>query len=212
MQKMQRTAPPCRRQGKHCGSIPLYDQNAFCSGGSVKSGRKSDRSNESSKGKLYTVRTVSGDHRKHGFRLYNDFVKEAGIEGVSKDAVKQAAKKNQNPLQRIVTALAEIFAPLIPAIITGGLILGFRNCIDSLYLFENGTKTLCDISQFWWDRQLSVADRRSCVPYASGGNMLVCDEENGNYTDAGNRSRPYPCFRTASERLFCSYYSGSGYS
>lgn len=81
--------------------------------------------------------------------FYNDFVKEAGIEGVSKDVVKQAAKKNQNPLQRIVTALAEIFAPLIPAIITGGLILGFRNCIDSLYLFENGTKTLCDISQFW---------------------------------------------------------------
>lgn len=81
--------------------------------------------------------------------FYNDFVKVAGVEGVSKDAVKQAAKQNQNVLQRIVTALAEIFAPLIPAIITGGLILGFRNCIDSLYLFENGTKTLCDISQFW---------------------------------------------------------------
>lgn len=81
--------------------------------------------------------------------FYSDFVKEAGIEGVSKDAVKQAAKKNQNVLQRVVTALAEIFAPLIPAIITGGLILGFRNCIDSLYLFESGTKTLCDISQFW---------------------------------------------------------------
>ncbi len=81
--------------------------------------------------------------------FYNDFVKEAGIEGVSKDAVKQAAKKNQNVLQRVITALAEIFAPLIPAIITGGLILGFRNCIDSIYLFENGTKTLCDISQFW---------------------------------------------------------------
>ena len=81
--------------------------------------------------------------------FYNDFIKEAGMEGVSKDAVKQAAKKNQNVLQRIVTALAEIFAPLIPAIITGGLILGFRNCIDSLYLFENGTKTLCDMNQFW---------------------------------------------------------------
>lgn len=67
--------------------------------------------------------------------FYNDFVAVAGIEGVSKDAVKQAAKKNQNVLQRIVTALAEIFAPLIPAIITGGLILGFRNCIDSLYLY-----------------------------------------------------------------------------
>ena len=81
--------------------------------------------------------------------FYNDFIAVSGIEGVSKDAVKNAAKKNQNVLQRIITALAEIFAPLIPAIITGGLILGFRNCIDSLYLFENGAKTLCDISQFW---------------------------------------------------------------
>lgn len=81
--------------------------------------------------------------------FYNDFIEVAGIEGVSKDAVKQAAKKNQNLLQRIVSVLAEIFAPLIPAIITGGLILGFRNCIDSIYFFENGTKTLCDISQFW---------------------------------------------------------------
>ena len=81
--------------------------------------------------------------------FYNDFIAVAGIEGVSKDAVKSAAKQNQNVVQRIMTALAEIFAPLIPAIIVGGLILGFRNCIDSLYLFENGTKTLCNISQFW---------------------------------------------------------------
>ena len=81
--------------------------------------------------------------------FYKDFTAVAGIEGVSKDAVKQAAKQNQNVLQRMIGALAEIFAPLIPAIITGGLILGFRNCIDSMYLFENGTKTLCDISQFW---------------------------------------------------------------
>lgn len=81
--------------------------------------------------------------------FYNDFTAVAGIEGVSKEAVKSAAKQNQNVVQRIMTALAEIFAPLIPAIIVGGLILGFRNCIDSLYLFENGTKTLCDMSQFW---------------------------------------------------------------
>lgn len=81
--------------------------------------------------------------------FYNDFISAAGVEGVSKDAVKQAAKKNQNVVQRVIAAMAEIFAPLIPAIITGGLILGFRNCIDSLYLLENGTKTLCDVSQFW---------------------------------------------------------------
>lgn len=81
--------------------------------------------------------------------FYNDFIAVSGIDGVSKDAVKSAAKQNQNALQRIMSVLAEIFAPLIPAIITGGLILGFRNCIDSIYFFGNGTQTLCDISQFW---------------------------------------------------------------
>lgn len=81
--------------------------------------------------------------------FYNDFVAVAGIEGVSKDAVKKAAQQNQNFLQRAVAVVAEIFAPLIPAIITGGLILGFRNCIDQLYLFEDGTKTLVEISRFW---------------------------------------------------------------
>ena len=60
------------------------------------------------------------------FLVYNDFAEVAGIEGVSKDAVKKAAMQNQTLLQRIMSSLAEIFAPLIPAIIVGGLILGFR--------------------------------------------------------------------------------------
>ena len=81
--------------------------------------------------------------------FYNDFTAISGIEGVSKDEAKSAAKQNQNALQRIMTALAEIFAPLIPAIITGGLILGFRNVIDSMYIFAGGTATLVQLSQFW---------------------------------------------------------------
>lgn len=81
--------------------------------------------------------------------FYNDFTAVAGLEGVSKDAVKQAAKKNQNVVQRIMTNLAEIFAPLIPAIIVGGLILGFRNVIGEIKMFEEGTKTLVEVSQLW---------------------------------------------------------------
>lgn len=81
--------------------------------------------------------------------FYNDFVAVAGIEGVSKEAVKNAAKKNQNPVQQLMSNLAEIFAPLIPAIIVGGLILGFRNIIGEIRMFENGTMTLIEISQFW---------------------------------------------------------------
>jgi len=81
--------------------------------------------------------------------FYNEFIAISGIEDASKEEVKSAARANQNVLQRIMGAIAEIFAPLIPAIIVGGLILGFRNCIDSIYFFNNGTQTLVDISQFW---------------------------------------------------------------
>lgn len=81
--------------------------------------------------------------------FYNDFVAVSGIEGVSKAEVKQVSKSNQNKLQKLMGDLGEIFAPLIPALICGGLILGFRNVIDQIAMFENGTKTLVEISQFW---------------------------------------------------------------
>ena len=81
--------------------------------------------------------------------FYNEFTAYAGIEGVSKDAVKAAAKTGQNPAQRIMGALGEIFAPLIPALICGGLILGFRNVIGEINFFAGGTQSLADISQFW---------------------------------------------------------------
>ncbi len=80
---------------------------------------------------------------------YNDFTEVAGIDGVSKDAVKAAAKQNQNIVQKAMSNLAEIFAPLIPAIIVGGLILGFRNVIGEIKMLEDGTKTLIEVSQFW---------------------------------------------------------------
>lgn len=81
--------------------------------------------------------------------FYNDFVAVSGLEGVSKDAVKNAAKQNQSWLQRLMSSLAEIFAPLIPAIIVGGLILGFRNVIGEIAFFDGGTRTLTQISVFW---------------------------------------------------------------
>lgn len=81
--------------------------------------------------------------------FYNDFIEISGVEGVSKEAVKSSAKNQQTKLQKIMSNLGEIFAPIIPALICGGLILGFRNCIDSIMFFENGTKTLVQISQFW---------------------------------------------------------------
>ncbi|EGJ27220.1 PTS system trehalose-specific EIIBC component [Streptococcus porcinus] len=81
--------------------------------------------------------------------FYNDFTAVSGVEGVSKEVAKSAAKSNQNVFQRVMTMLAEIFTPIIPAIIVGGLILGFRNLIDSVpWGFLDG-KTVVEVSKFW---------------------------------------------------------------
>lgn len=89
--------------------------------------------------------------------FYNEFTDIAGVEGVSKDEAKSEAKSNQNWLQRFMSNIAEIFAPIIPAIIVGGLILGFRNILEGVKMFTdsgaldfvNGTKTITDMSVFW---------------------------------------------------------------
>ncbi|MGT2887910.1 PTS system trehalose-specific EIIBC component [Streptococcus didelphis] len=98
--------------------------------------------------------------------FYNDFTAVSGLEGVSKEAAKSAAKSNQNPLQRVMTMLAEIFTPIIPAIIVGGLILGFRNILSGIPLeflgqqVERGKlvfdaagqpvwNTIVNVSPFW---------------------------------------------------------------
>lgn len=81
--------------------------------------------------------------------FYNDFTAVSGIEGVSKEAAKSAAKSNQNPIQRVMTTLAEIFTPLIPALIVGGLFLGLQNVLGSIQFSNLGGKTIVEVSKFW---------------------------------------------------------------
>ena len=81
--------------------------------------------------------------------FYNEFTAKAGVEAVSKDDAKKAGRQNLSLLQRVISHLGEIFSPLIPAIVVGGLILGFRNVIGDIKLLESGTKSLIEVSQFW---------------------------------------------------------------
>lgn len=82
-------------------------------------------------------------------QFYNEFSSISGLEGVSKEQGKAAAKQNLNPVQRAISVLAEIFTPLIPALVIGGLILGFRNVLEGIpFGFLDG-QTIVEVSQFW---------------------------------------------------------------
>lgn len=77
--------------------------------------------------------------------FYKDFIEVAGIAEASKTEVKQIANDKMNGFQRVIGIFAEIFAPLIPVIIAGGLILGFRNIIGDLAIFGDGKQTLTSL-------------------------------------------------------------------
>ncbi|WP_423840222.1 PTS trehalose transporter subunit IIBC [Vibrio mytili] len=79
--------------------------------------------------------------------VYKMLIELTGKSEASKDEAKNAARQNMNIIERGISHLAEIFVPLLPAIITGGLILGFRNVIGDIKMFDG--QTLTEISQFW---------------------------------------------------------------
>ncbi|SUU43678.1 PTS system trehalose(maltose)-specific transporter subunits IIBC [Actinobacillus ureae] len=75
-------------------------------------------------------------------------LEKTGLANVDKEQVKATARQNQKGYERLISHMADIFIPLLPALISGGLILGFRNVISDIAMFENGTKTLVQVSSF----------------------------------------------------------------
>ncbi|MCG1010621.1 PTS system trehalose-specific EIIBC component [Salinicoccus sp. ID82-1] len=63
------------------------------------------------------------------------FEEETGKGGGTKDEVKAAAAQKMNPLQRFIKMLGDIFIPILPAIVTAGLLLGINNLLTVQGLF-----------------------------------------------------------------------------
>ncbi|MGD6817833.1 PTS system trehalose-specific EIIBC component [Metabacillus sp. 84] len=68
-------------------------------------------------------------------KVYSEMAEQTGIGEASKEEVKTASEKNLNPLQRAVKMLADIFIPILPAIVTAGLLLGINNLLTGKGIF-----------------------------------------------------------------------------
>ncbi|MBU8583365.1 PTS system trehalose-specific EIIBC component [Bacillus paralicheniformis] len=82
--------------------------------------------------------------------VYAELVKATGIGESSKDDVKKASEKNMNPLQRAVKTLADIFIPILPAIVTAGLLMGINNILTAQDIFFSG-KSIVEVYPQWAD-------------------------------------------------------------
>jgi trehalose PTS system EIIBC or EIIBCA component len=83
-------------------------------------------------------------------KVYEVFVAITGIGQASKEDVKKAAEQHLNPIQRLIKTLGDIFIPLLPAIVTAGLLMGINNILTGPGIFY-AKKAFIDVHTNWKD-------------------------------------------------------------
>lgn len=77
-------------------------------------------------------------------KVYDEFIGIAGISEATKEEVKKAASAKQNPFQKAIKTLGDIFVPIIPAIVASGLLMGLLEGLSKVYpgMTASGTYTV----------------------------------------------------------------------
>lgn len=83
-------------------------------------------------------------------KVYNEMVELTGIDRATKQEIKDAAEAKLNPLQRAIKTLADIFIPILPAIVTAGLLMGINNILTGQNIFYEG-KSFVEVHREWAD-------------------------------------------------------------
>ena len=69
-------------------------------------------------------------------KVYDEFIRIAGISESSKEELKQVAASKANPFQRLIKTLGDIFVPIIPAIVASGFLMGIMEALN--FMVNNG--------------------------------------------------------------------------
>lgn len=79
-----------------------------------------------------------------------EFIAISNISESTKEEVKKKGEKKQNVLQRLLKSLADIFVPILPALVAAGLLMGLNNVLTAEGLFVEG-KSLIEAYPQWAD-------------------------------------------------------------
>ncbi|MET2852799.1 sucrose-specific PTS transporter subunit IIBC [Vibrio owensii] len=75
-------------------------------------------------------------------QVYAEMAKQTGLAEMSTNDVASAGADKQNLIQRAVKGLSDIFVPIIPAIVAGGLLMGLFNVLTAQGLFIEGKSVI----------------------------------------------------------------------
>jgi len=76
--------------------------------------------------------------------VFKFFSQAAELSAIGKEELKDIAAKKGNVLQRMLKSLADVFVPILPALVASGLLMGINNVLTSKGLFVPG-KTLIEV-------------------------------------------------------------------
>ena len=79
----------------------------------------------------------------------DEVLKELGMDSQDQ-ADEEIVKKKGNPISRAVKTLSDIFVPIVPAIVAGGLLMGINNVLTAQGLFF-ANKSLIEAYPMWKD-------------------------------------------------------------
>lgn len=83
-------------------------------------------------------------------KVYAELIDIAGLQQGSKQDVKNVAAQKLNPLQKAIKTLGDIFIPILPAIVTAGLLMGINNILTGKDIFYAG-QAFIDVHKNWAD-------------------------------------------------------------
>ena len=69
-------------------------------------------------------------------KVYDEFIRIAGVSESSKEDLKKVAASRANPIQRMIKTLGDIFVPIIPAIVASGFLMGIMEALN--FMVNNG--------------------------------------------------------------------------
>lgn len=80
-------------------------------------------------------------------KVYSELLALTGGEEVSKDELKKLADANTNKFKKLIKTLGDIFVPIIPAIVAGGLMMGLTEaitfCVNNGFIDINTQGSIC---------------------------------------------------------------------
>ncbi len=71
-------------------------------------------------------------------KVYAEFIAIAHITEMTKEELKQQAAKKMNPVQKLLKTLADVFVPILPALVASGLLMGINNILTAQGMFVPG--------------------------------------------------------------------------